>query len=337
MHYDKSKRELLKFSLTTMVAGLISTGNAGATGGRTARVLSVALIDLLSDRASREFRRKIGKEWLRIFPPNHRHNLVDLPRPVWQDRQKLEFALKEMPFFACVSGSATATISAAEILPDTPIIFNLAGDPTLLGVAKGARGVRPNVTGFTSFTATHAKRWEILFDAFPQIRKILVLTDSADARIATDAILASASGKKVEAQKIDIKKNISQQLDRALAQKDIGVDIPHTTFSGSDPFTIISHVNSAHLPSIYDGTHYARWGGLLGYEADPIPEAETICEYLLQLLRGATPSMLPIRYPSAFTLSVNLETATASHLELKKSLLIRANTVFDKTIRPVWK
>ncbi len=336
MNCDKRKRELLKFSLATIATGCM-LDSAGTTGEHRARVLSVAFIDLLSDRASRELRKEIKSEWSRVFPPNHKLNLVDVPRPVWQDRQKLAFALNEMSFFACISGSALATISAAEILPDTPIIFNLAGDPILMGVAKGARGVRLNVTGFTSFTATHAKRWEILFDAFPKLQKILVITDTADARVATDAILANASGKKVETLRIDIKKNISQQLHRALAQKDIGVDIPHTRLSGSDPFTIINHVNNAHLPSIYDGTHYARWGGLLGYEADPIPEAETICEYLLQLLRGATPSMLPIRYPSAFTLSVNLETATASHLELKKSLLIRANTVFDKTIRPVWK
>ena len=332
MNFDEKRRCLLKLSLVATSSAMIAPV-AMAAARQPVTSVPVALLSLRNASEYSRFRGAIENESRRVFPPSLKLDLIDIPGNIHSNREKLRIALRERPFFACVSESTSATIAAAEILENTPIIFSLTGDPSLSGIVRVGAGALRNVTGFTSFSPTHMKRWEVLFSAFPGIDKVVVLAGSSGIQLAAEAKKMRDSIGRIEVVDIDMKKNVVQQVRAALAQKRIGVDVPHTALTSVTPYAIIDCINESRLPCIYDGTHYVTWGGLMSYEADPLPEANTINEFLLLLLQGIPAAKIPIRYPSSFTLAVNLETAAAAKLELKKSLLLRANVVQKKAVR----
>lgn len=332
MNFDEKRRRLLKLSLFATSSAMIAPGSMVAARQPVTSV-PVALISLRTLSENSRFRSEIESESRRVFPPNLKLDLISIPNNIQSDHEKLRIALRERPFFACISEKISATIVAAEILENTPIIFSLTGDPLQSGIVHVGAGALRNLTGFTSFSPTHMKRWEVMFSAFPEIDKIVVLAGSPGIQLAAEAKKISDSIGRIEIIDIDLKKNAVQQVRSALAQNRIGVDVPHTALTSGSPYAIIDCINESRLPCIYDGTHYVKWGGLMSYEADPLPEAQTINEFLLLLLQGVPAVKIPIRYPSSFTLAVNLETALATKLKLKKSLLLRADVVQKKTVR----
>ncbi len=341
MNFDDKRRYLLKLACDVTLATLSVTGatiaaGANAVSRRETKLIHAALMSRRTPARLEKFRLHIENEFLRLAPRGFKLNLVVIPFSVQEDRAKLQRALSETSFFACVSENVSTAIWAAEFLNETPIVFSVAGDPVLSGLVRPAPDDLRNVTGFTSFAPTDIKRWEILFEAFPEIERVVVLSASGEAAKQLRAAAQTASGfiGKIDVAEIDVKKDVLQQVRTVLSARRIGVDVPHTALTSTNPLSIIDCLNETRLPSIFDGTHYVKWGGLLGYEADPLPEVQTIAELLLLLMQGVPPSKIPIRYPSSFTLAVNLQTATASAIKLKKSLLFRTNTFFKTTDRP---
>ena len=79
------------------------------------------------------------------------------------------------------------------------------------------------------------------------------------------------------------------------------------------------------LPSIGD----PRAGLLLEYQPDGLQLARKAAEYVDKILRGATPSALPVEQASIFDLVINLKTANALGLKIPQSLLLRADEVIQ--------
>jgi ABC-type uncharacterized transport system substrate-binding protein len=338
MNFDEKRRNLLKLLCGTMMtlAATATASRTSAAATQKPRPINVALLSLRTATRIEKFKASIEREFRRVAPQHITLKLVSIPSSVQGDRLKLQDALSQMPFFACISENVAATLLAADLPEAGPVIFTIAGDPALSGLMPVAPQKRRNFTGFTSYAPTDIKRWEILSEAFPDIERIVVL---ASAGGPAKRLLASAGSVsdfigRIEVAEIDVRKNPVQQVRAALSRRRIGVDVPHTALTSASPYSIIDCINETRHPCIYDGTHYVRWGGLLSYEADPLPEAQTISEYLLLLLQGVPPDKIPIRYPSSFTLAVNLQTGKASGIELRKSLLLRTNTFIKNTDRP---
>ena len=79
------------------------------------------------------------------------------------------------------------------------------------------------------------------------------------------------------------------------------------------------------LPSIGD----PRAGLLLELLAGRMQLARKAAEYVDKILRGATPSALPVEQASIFDLVINLKTANALGLKIPQSLLLRADEVIQ--------
>jgi putative ABC transport system substrate-binding protein len=80
---------------------------------------------------------------------------------------------------------------------------------------------------------------------------------------------------------------------------------------------------------IADTRKFALAGGLLSYRASVSDGIQKGGLYVARILKGASPSDLPIEQPTKFDLLINLKTAKALSITVPPSLLARADEVIE--------
>jgi putative ABC transport system substrate-binding protein len=83
------------------------------------------------------------------------------------------------------------------------------------------------------------------------------------------------------------------------------------------------------IPACYEWRDAVAAGGLMSYNADRDEVARQIGNYAAQILKGATPSDLPVVQSSKFVFTINLGTAKALGLAILPALLARADEVIE--------
>ena len=92
---------------------------------------------------------------------------------------------------------------------------------------------------------------------------------------------------------------------------------------------IIGRVASMRLPAMYFFREFVQSGGLLSYGSDLADMYRRAGVYIDKILKGASPSELPVQSAEKFELAVNLKTAKALGLTISESFLLRADEVIE--------
>jgi putative ABC transport system substrate-binding protein len=81
------------------------------------------------------------------------------------------------------------------------------------------------------------------------------------------------------------------------------------------------------LPVMYGLREVVIAGGLISYGANFTDLFRRAATYVDKILRGASPSDLPVEQASKFELVINLKTAKTLGLTIPQSLLVRADEI----------
>jgi putative tryptophan/tyrosine transport system substrate-binding protein len=227
-----------------------------------------------------------------------------------------------------------AMVALATVTQTTPRVFVMVSDPVKLGFAASLSKPGKNITGFTPFEPSLGGKWvTLLREIAPGLRHVGILYNpdsAANAASFLPSLDAAASALGIRPTTLHVRDDAEiRAVVRKFAESDAGLIALPDPFLSVRREMVANEALSAKLPSIYPLRYFAAAGGLLSYGVNAIAQYKDAAAYVDRILRGASPSDLPIQAPSAFEMILNLKTANALGLSVPQLLLSQATEVIE--------
>jgi putative ABC transport system substrate-binding protein len=179
-----------------------------------------------------------------------------------------------------------------------------------------------------------AKRMELIRDAFPGVRRLLVLADFQHLeKNAHEDIKKAAQSLNIATIYADIAgQSVEKALDGARRQNPDSV-LPIGTLDvrpGEYGVKKLNEFAARHrIPVVYSNSKIVDKGGLMSLDIDRQDNYQRAAEMVVQILKGARPAAMPVEQAAKFELVINLKTAKALGLKIPQSVLVRANRIIE--------
>jgi len=206
-------------------------------------------------------------------------------------------------------------------------------DPVKAGFVESLARPGGNITGLTNLqTDLHAKRLELLKEAFPRISRVAILWTRGHQKSAIKEIQAVAHASEIQIQSMVVRGRFGLEgLESAFsAIRQEGADallVAQSYFMITYRARIIEFAAKRRLPAIYSGSTYADAGGLMFYGPNTGDLYRQAAAYVDKILKGAKSGDLPVRRATKFGLVINLRTAKKLGFTFSPQFLARADKV----------
>jgi putative ABC transport system substrate-binding protein len=231
-------------------------------------------------------------------------------------------------------GSETPRVAKA-VTTAIPVVFNMGDDPVKLGLVASLSRPGGNLTGVNFFAVElTAKRLELLRELVPGAARVAVLVNPANPADSEPIVQdAQAAARAMGLQILVLKATSSKEIDAAFAN--VAHKPPDALLVGTGPPLTARRVQLAQLaayhkiPAIYGLRQNVEIGGLISYGASLTEAYRQVGIYSGRILKGASPSDLPVVQSTKFELVINLLTAKLLGLNVPPTLLARADEVIE--------
>jgi putative ABC transport system substrate-binding protein len=216
-----------------------------------------------------------------------------------------------------------------------PIVF-LDRDPVGSGLVASLARPGGNLTGISNSEETVAgKMLSLLKSAAPGIRRATIMFNPESAGRSSvyhlEAFQAAARSLALEPMTAHVGSDVDiEQAITSLGRDRGGLVAAPNGFNNIHRGTIIASSLHNRVPVIFDGTEFAKQGGLLQYGPDFSVLERRLAFYVDRILRGDKPSDLPVELPIKYILIVNLKTAKAIGLDVSGDVLSIADEVIEQ-------
>jgi len=234
-----------------------------------------------------------------------------------------------------VAGPTPPAVAAKNATGTIPIVIWGVADPVLTRLVASPARPGGNVTGtaFAFGTDLYSKELELLKEAVPTLRRVGVLSHSANPGhvSAVKGVKASAESLGLSVQIVEVR--VSDEFETAFdtmvkARAQAVLVIPDSLF-GLNAEKLAPVVAKSRLPSMFGTRSNVEAGGLMSYGPNLANLNRQAAIYVDKILKGAKPAELPVEQPTKFELVINLKTAKALGLTIPQSLLLRADEVIQ--------
>jgi putative tryptophan/tyrosine transport system substrate-binding protein len=216
-----------------------------------------------------------------------------------------------------------------------PIVFVQVLDASESGLVANPAKPEANVTGFTNFYEyAMASKWlQLLKEVVPSLRRVALMQNpnhpSWVGYLDKSSTAGASLGLQVVPTRIYAAADIDNPLDAFAHDPNGGLVVLPDTFTTVHRQRIIDAAARNRLPAVYPLRFFATYGGLMSYGADLIETMRLAATYVNRILRGESPSDLPVQSSTKFELIVNLKTAKALGLTVPETLLATADEVIQ--------
>ena len=329
---------LATVSLAAVVLGLFAPLAAGAQQTSQVRRIGVLMgLDESDPRA--QARLAAFRTGLQTLGWSEGRNVrIDIRWAVTSDVPAMQRLAKELVALQPDLLLSHNTPTTATLLKHTrtiPIVFAVVSDPIGSGFVASFSRPGGNVTGFTNIEPTMASKWvELLKEVAPRVARVAFLFNPATAPYAEfylGPLRAAAASVAMEAIPAPVRN--AAELESVVAAQartpNGGLVVMTDSFLMAHRAEITALAARHRLPTVYPFRDFIDLGGLLFYGNDLLDSFHRAATYADRILRGATPSELPVQAPAKFELAINVRTAKALGLTIPLSLLLRADQVVE--------
>jgi putative ABC transport system substrate-binding protein len=231
-----------------------------------------------------------------------------------------------------VTRGTPAVLAAKEATTTTPIVMAAMGDPLMVVASLANPG--GNITGLSGYTTgLEGKRAEVLKELVPGAVRIAGLYNMGNPVVPPQWNELQTAARKLELtpQLLDIRKveDVAPAFADATSQHADALIVSVDALTQKNR-SLIAQLAAGHgLPAIYVSKEYIDAGGLIAYGPSYPDLYRRAAIYVDKILRGASPSNLPVEQPTKFELIVNLKAAKAIGLQVPMTLLVRADEVIE--------
>jgi len=209
-----------------------------------------------------------------------------------------------------------------------PIVFFANDyDPLRADVVRNLARPGANITGvYVPEPELVAKRMELIREAFPSARRVLVFSDPFSA----DQLGVARKAAHVAGLELTVVEFSNPPYDMASAlARNSGVEALMVMTSPAlfAPLaTLRAPLIDRRLPSIGTGG-YAERGILFGFGAEGTSALRRTAEIGVAILKGASPRAIPVEQPREFEFVINASVARQMKLKIPESVLARATRI----------
>jgi putative ABC transport system substrate-binding protein len=237
--------------------------------------------------------------------------------------------LARVPYDLIVVSGSDAVEAARAAVQSIPIV----GISSTVGMGGSLARSEGNLTGIALLFDEVASKWpELLVEAVPQVRRIGAVFDASPNgtyQFSTVAVTAERLGKAVLPLRIDNVDMIRTALERSRSEQVDGLIFISSPIFTANAAKVVELVQEIALPAIYEARIVVAQGGLMSYGPNLNEAFRRAAFYADRILKGATPTDLPIERPTRFELVINLRTAKALNVDVPPMLLARADEVIE--------
>jgi putative ABC transport system substrate-binding protein len=235
---------------------------------------------------------------------------------------------------AVIAANSPSALAAKAATTTIPIVFTTGDDPVNLGLVTNLSRPPANVTGVTFFGgAVIGKQLELLNELLPQAPAISVLVNpnfpgaAFQLRDAQEAV--RSLGHTMHVLNASTGNEINTAFAAIVQQRTSALLVAGNPFFLSRLSQFITLAARHAVPTIYAQREYVAGGGLISYGTSVTDAYRQMGVYVGRILKGAKPADLPVMRATKFELVINLQTAKLLGLEVRPSLLARADEVIE--------
>src|SRR6516225_4728009 len=232
-----------------------------------------------------------------------------------------------------LANSTPIAVAVRDTTRTTPTVFVQVSDPVTAGVVQSLARPGGNLTGFTNFEPSIAKKWlELVKRVAPNITRVAYLFNPNTAplfyarAVETAAALLSVKPFAAEVHNADEMERVIEQFAR---ESDGALLVLPDLFTATNRQSIVAITALHRLPAIYPFRYFVAGGGLMSYGIELLETYRQAAAYVDRILKGERPNDLPVQQPTKFEFVINLKTAKALGLQLPASVLARADEVIE--------
>ena len=232
-----------------------------------------------------------------------------------------------------VSGD-TATSAIQQETSTIPIVFVQVNDPLGHGIVPSLARPGGNITGFTpSEFSIGGKMLEVLKDLAPKITRAaaILVPDLGDQMGMWRTIEAAAQSLGVQTTLAGVQdvSELEPTIRSFASNSNGGLIVVGNRVTIAHRELTISLAAHYRLPAIYSYKFFVADGGLASYGSELTDQYRRAAGYVDRILKGESPSVLPVQQPTKYELVINLKTAKALGLTVPPTLFARADEVIE--------
>jgi putative ABC transport system substrate-binding protein len=230
-----------------------------------------------------------------------------------------------------LTGTNVGIIPVRAATQTIPVVMAMGSNVVDAGLVKSLARPGGNITGLTVDVGPGivAKRFELLREAAPKIRRLAVLYDSPYGTDLREVDESSAAALGIGLVRHEITDDFAGTF-AVLARAKIDAVLIHASGRRFERRAELVALAAKHrMASMFPVEEYALSGGLLSYGPNLPDLFRRAAGFVSKIMRGAKPADLPVEQPVKLDLVINLKAAKALGLTVPQSLLLRADKVIE--------